>query len=114
MALTDKLTAIANAIRAKSGKTDALSLDGMVTEINALSVGGGSDDTAQKILDRTIASYSDNSITTIGNYAFYACTSLTNVTLPACTSIGNNAFYSCAKLTTVSASACTYIGTSAF
>lgn len=37
MALTDKLTAIANAIRAKSGKTDTLTLDQMPTEIEALS-----------------------------------------------------------------------------
>ncbi len=37
MALTDKLTAIADAIRAKSGKTDVLTLDEMPTEIEALS-----------------------------------------------------------------------------
>lgn len=36
MALTDKLTAIANAIRSKSGKTGKLTLAQMVTEINAL------------------------------------------------------------------------------
>lgn len=38
MALTNKLTAIANAIRSKSGKTAALTLDEMPTEIEALSV----------------------------------------------------------------------------
>ena len=37
MALIDKLTAIANAIRSKSGKTAALTLDEMPTEIAALS-----------------------------------------------------------------------------
>lgn len=37
MPLTDKLTAIADAIRAKSGKTDAMTLDEMPTEIGALS-----------------------------------------------------------------------------
>ena len=36
MALTDKLTAIADAIRAKSGKSDTLTLDEMPTEIGAL------------------------------------------------------------------------------
>lgn len=36
MELTSKLTAIANAIRSKSGSTSKLSLDGMVTEINKL------------------------------------------------------------------------------
>lgn len=37
MALTDKLTAIANAIRAKTGKTDAMTLDAMATEIESMS-----------------------------------------------------------------------------
>ena len=39
MALTDKLTAIGNAIRGKTGGTDLLTLDGMVTAINGISTG---------------------------------------------------------------------------
>lgn len=42
MALTDKLTAIANAIRAKTGKSDSLTLDQMPTEIDSIETGGGS------------------------------------------------------------------------
>ena len=42
MALTDKLTAIADAIRSKSGTTDQLTLAGMVDAINAIQTGGGS------------------------------------------------------------------------
>ena len=41
MALTDKLTAIADAIRAKGSTTDLLTLEGMVEAINAISAGGG-------------------------------------------------------------------------
>lgn len=41
MALTDKLTAIANAIRAKTGKSTAMTLDEMPTEIASISGGGG-------------------------------------------------------------------------
>ena len=41
MALTDKLTAIGDAIRAKTGGTEALTLDGMVTAISGISTGGG-------------------------------------------------------------------------
>ncbi len=41
MALTNKLTAIANAIRAKTGKSAALSLDDMATEIADIPSGGG-------------------------------------------------------------------------
>ena len=42
MALTDKLTAIANAIRAKTGKTNAMTLDEIATEIASISGGGSS------------------------------------------------------------------------
>lgn len=40
MALTDKLTAIANAIRSKTGKTNTMTLDQMATEIEGISGGG--------------------------------------------------------------------------
>lgn len=39
MALTEKLTAIADAIRGKTGGTDGLTLDGMVTAIEGISTG---------------------------------------------------------------------------
>lgn len=41
MALTSKLTAIADAIRSKTGGTKAMTLDEMVTAINSISGGGG-------------------------------------------------------------------------
>ena len=40
MALTDKLSAIGNAIRAKTGKSDLLSLDAMPAEIASIQTGG--------------------------------------------------------------------------
>lgn len=40
MALTDKLTSIADAIRAKTGKSATMSLDEMPTEIASISGGG--------------------------------------------------------------------------
>lgn len=42
MALTDKLSAIGDAIRAKTGKSDLLSLDAMPAEIASIQTGGGS------------------------------------------------------------------------
>ena len=41
MALTDKLKAIADAIRAKTGKTDSMTLAQMPTEIASITTGGG-------------------------------------------------------------------------
>lgn len=41
MALTDKLTAIADAIREKTGSTNTMTLDEMATVIQNISVGSG-------------------------------------------------------------------------
>ena len=41
MALTDKLTAVADAIRAKTGGTEAMTLDQMPTKIASIETGGG-------------------------------------------------------------------------
>ena len=44
MALTDKLSAIGNAIREKTGKTELLTLDAMPLEIASITTGGGGGD----------------------------------------------------------------------
>ena len=44
MALVEKLSAIADAIRYKTGKTDSLTLDQMVEEIEGIETGGGGGD----------------------------------------------------------------------
>jgi len=52
---------------------------------------------------KTFTAYSiPDSVTSIGIYAFYDCTSLTSVTIPdSVTSIGGGAFYNCTSLTDV-------------
>ena len=48
----------------------------------------------------------ESPLTTIGNYAFYYCTSLTSITIPASvTSIGNSAFDGCTSLTSITVNA---------
>ena len=58
----------------------------------------------------------DDSITTIGEEAFYDCVSLTSVTIPdSVTTIGSNAFRDCSSLTSVTIpDSVTTIGESAF
>ena len=55
-------------------------------------------------------------VTSIGNYAFEYCRSLTNITIPnSVTSIGNSAFYKCTSLTSITIpNSVTSIGNSAF
>ena len=57
-----------------------------------------------------------NSVKSIGNYAFISCSGLTSVTIPnSVTSIGGNAFYGCTSLTSVTIpNSVTSIGNYAF
>ncbi|MDC1286239.1 leucine-rich repeat domain-containing protein [Akkermansiaceae bacterium] len=57
-----------------------------------------------------------DSVTSIGDDAFYNCGSLTSITIPdSVTSIGNDAFYNCTSLTSITiGDSVTSIGTRAF
>ncbi len=57
-----------------------------------------------------------NTITSINNYAFYRCSSLTSVVIPnSVASIGSSAFYNCSKLTSIEIpNSVESIGSSAF
>ena len=53
-------------------------------------------------------------VTTIGDYAFQFCSSLTSVSMPSVVTIGEDAFYTCSSLTSVSMPSVTTIGDYAF
>ena len=114
MALINKLTDIADAIRRKNGETAKYTLPQMVTKIDA--IGDGSDlvqDTltrsaaitfgngAFQNLNKKITSIELPQATTFGSYAFSYCSSLTSVSLPQATTFGTLAFYNCTGLTTI-------------
>lgn len=73
MALTDKLTSVADAIRAKTGDTALLTLDQMPTAIEGISSGGGED--GKKVATGTItisegSKFSNTTIASVGGLSF--------------------------------------------
>ena len=68
---------------------------------------------ARALVERTIRDeYTNDRVTTIGEYAFSHNTALTLVSFPSVTSIGASAFASCSKLTTVILGAGSYVALS--
>ena len=118
MALTDKLTAIANAIRAKDGTSDKMTLAEMPSKIAAIQVGGATEPYIEETYDSNgnLVSATLHGYTKIRNYAFYKCGSIAIESLPdGITSIGNYAFCDCTKLALTSLpSGLTSIGSEAF
>ena len=100
--LDTDLTTVADAIRAKGGTTDPLSFPtGFADAISAIQAGGGgAESVLYALIDRSITEITSNA-TSIGEYAFYSCNSLTTVNFPVATSIRRNAFYNCYSLTTL-------------
>ena len=58
-----------------------------------------------RYIERSIESIKLSNATSIGSYAFYSCSGLTEVSIPNATSIDSNAFCNCSNLTTI------YVGT---
>ena len=93
------LTSLADAIRAKGGTSDTLTFPGgFVSAVEAIDAGGGGDDGSFKaVIERTAVNPTlPSDLTSIGQYAFFACTNLALTSLPAgVTSIGHSAFQNC-------------------
>ena len=116
----EQLTAIANAIREKTGNTGSLTFPGGFTEgISGIETGGSVDalingsmteinSNATVVKDN--AFYNHSTITSanfpkaksIGQYAFFGCTALTSVNFPLVTDLDTGTFYDCSNLRSVS------------
>ena len=75
---------------------------------------GGDTDVEDGLVTRTLTTYTNDRVKSIGDYAFYRCSNLTSVSFPACTSIGGYAFANCSSLKSVSFPVCTTISSYAF
>lgn len=126
--LTDFLTDIANAIRAKKGTTALINPQDFSNEIASIESGGGgaeennigynaviADATAVG-LRNIIEVHINDGITKIGDYAFWNHTYITKMTIPNSVQyVGRNAFDNCSALTAlVFPHNCTSVGTYAF
>lgn len=133
-----KLTAIADAIRSKTGETGSLTTDQMAEKITNIQTGDTaltkmllSRQSSISSLDTTplnITSYGkyafsyiyrlhsvkDDNVTYIGEHAFNDCYDLDNVNFPKTESVSDYAFSGCAQLKTLSLPLCTYVGRYAF
>ena len=88
------------------------SIDNGYGNVNQIVV--NSDETNLILAVGRISQVSNSTVTLIGEYAFYYCSSLTIVSFPNVTSIGECAFCYCPSLITASFPKVTSIGTSAF
>lgn len=96
------LTAVADAIRAKGGTSDALAFpSGFVEAVEAIQAGGGDSDSLLSRLNNTITTYTNSTLTSLNDYSFASCTNLESVSLEACTSVGDWAFFGCSKLSNI-------------
>ena len=98
MALTEKLTAVADAIRSKTGKTDTLTLDRMATEIAGIETGGGDDIFKQLVQGVAATVLSSDKVERLRAYMFYEDLNIQEVYLPNCTFIGSSIFRGCKNL----------------
>lgn len=120
MTLVNKLTAIGDAIREKTGGTAELTLDQMVTEISGITGGGEVDTTLEDAFvagttsSSTLTTYTNDRVTAVRYGTFAEINSLKTVDLPNVTSIEDYAFYNCLGLNNLNAPNTTTIGARAF
>lgn len=94
----------------------AVTIDGNTQELaitDAEGSGGGSEE-MEALIKRTITSYSSDTLTSVGAFAFHSCTRLTTVSLPNATTLGTSSFNACSSLVSIELPKVTSITTQSF
>lgn len=98
MLLIDRLTAIGNAIRSKTGGQAPLTLSTMATQISSTLQNKS---VSESLIKRNVTSI-DSDVGFIGSFAFVNCANLTAAILTSATIVGTSAFENCTALSSVS------------
>lgn len=77
-------------------------------------IGEGNDEVLEHLLTCELTSYTNNTLTRIGPYAFAGRSMLSTVNLPQCLSVGSSAFCEATQLSYISLPLCSQISGSAF
>jgi hypothetical protein len=112
MSVKSKMTAIADAIRKKTGKTGTLTLDQMAEEIG--SIPEPVDYLYLKVTNQPCDEYRNEAMTTTANNAFQGWTNLKAIYLPNLVTIGNYAFQGCSGVKEFVFPKAVTVGNSAF
>lgn len=94
--------------------TNNTELSSILDTINNLPQAGGGSEEMEALIKRTITSYSNDTLTSVGSYAFHSCTRLTTVSLPNATTLGTSSFNACSSLVSIELPKVTSITTQSF
>ena len=111
MTLTDKLTAIATAIRARTGKSALMTLDQMPTEIASIE----DHEIEDALLTNALSGeYTNDRVTYISSDALRYRTNMTAINFPNAITLFGRAFHTCTRLVAVNCPKVATINTQAF
>lgn len=100
--LAEAKAAIKTAIEDKGvAVPDTTKLDGMAALIGQIEAGGGGTGEEDGILTKAVTSYTNDRITSLGDYALAFCSKLTSVSFANVQTVGNSALRDCSLLTSV-------------
>ena len=93
MALIEKLNAIGDAIRSKTGKEDKLTLEQIATEIEGIQTGGGNSEIEDGLINKNLTYYYNERLTEIvTGYQFYQWKAALTAVFPNVTKVASNTF----------------------
>ena len=97
MALTDKLTNIADAIREKTGSTRTMNLEGMAAAVTNIKI----ENEIVPFIENTITNFSNEELTVISNYGFAGKSNMQSLYIPNVVNVGGFVFEECTALTEI-------------